>query len=87
MRPQADPVIHLIKDIAEKAQFPLSERIPQDENTVELVHTGTEGPWSDLTQTSSCEELSKGSWSQPHDTDPEDVLAFDVQVVDDQGEF
>ncbi len=52
--PWADPVIPLIKEIAVKAQFPLSERISQDENTVEFVHMGAEGPWSDLILASSC---------------------------------
>ncbi len=85
--PQADPVILLIKEIAVKAQFPLSERIPKDEGTVELVHVGAEGPWSDLATASSCEELSKSSWSQPPDTDQEDVLILDMRVVEDQGEF
>ena len=80
--PRADPVILLIREIAVKGQYPLSERIPQDEGTVELVHVGAEGPWSDLTTASSCEELSKSSWSQPPDTDNEDAFVLDVQVVD-----
>ena len=80
--PRADPVIPLIQEIAVKAQFPLSERIPQEEGMVELVHVETEGLWSDLATTSSCEELSKSSWSQPPDTDNEDALVLDVQVVD-----
>ena len=80
--PRANPVISLMKEITVKAQFPLSERIPQNEDTVELVHTGEEGPWSDLSQTSSCEDLSNGSWSQP--PDPEDVLVLDVRVVEDR---
>ncbi len=85
--PRANPVISLMKEITVKAQFPLSERIPQNEDTVELVHTGEEGPWSDLSQTSSCEDLSNGSWSQPPDTDPEDVLVLDVRVVEDREGF
>ena len=78
--PRADPVIPLIQEVAVKAQFPLSERIPQEEGMVELVHVSAEGPWSDLATTSSCEELSKSSWSQPPDTD-EDALVLEVQVV------
>ncbi len=80
--PRANPVIPLIQEIAVKAQFPLSERIPQEEGMVEFVHVGTEGPWSDLATTSSCEELSKILWSQPPDTDNEDALVLDLQVVD-----
>ncbi len=54
---------------------------------VELVHVGAEGPWSDLATTSSCEELSNSSWSQPPDTDQEDALVLDMQVVDDDEEL
>ncbi len=79
--PQADPVISLVQEIAEKAQFPLSERIPQEEGMVELVHVRTGGSWSDLPATSSCDDLSKSSWSQPPDTD-EDARVLEVLVVD-----
>ncbi len=53
---------------------------------MELVHEGAEGPWSDLSHADSYDEPSKGSSYHLPDTDQEDAIILDVQVVDDQGE-
>ena len=76
----------MVKEIADQAQFPLTEKPTEDENNVELVHEGAEGPWSDLSHADSYDEPSKGSSYHLPDTDQEDAIILDVQVVDDQGE-
>ncbi len=42
--PWADPVIPLEKEIGDQVQFSLTEKTAEDENNVELVHEGAEGP-------------------------------------------
>ncbi len=51
--PWADPVIPLVKEVADHAQFSLTEKPAENEDDVELVHEGAEGPWSDLSMTDS----------------------------------
>ncbi len=83
--PRADPVIPLVKEIADQAQFSLTEKPTEDENNVELVQGGAEGPWSDLFPADSYDEPSKGSIYHLPDTDQEDAIILDMQVVEDQG--
>ena len=84
--PRANPVIPLVKEIADRAQFSLTEKPVEDESNMELIHEGAEGMWSDLSQTDSYDEPSKGSVYHQPDTDQEDAIILDMQVVEDQEE-
>ncbi len=85
--PWADTAIPLVKEIAEEAQFSLTEREPKDKTTVDLVYTGVKGSWGEASQTNSCDERSnpKGLHSRLTDTDTEEVIVMDMSIVGEQG--
>ncbi len=85
--PKADPAIPLIKEIAEKAQFTLTERLPKDEGKVNLVYAGAVETWGDAAQQDSCDEQwnLRCSHSRLNDTDSEEAIIMEVSIGGEQG--
>ncbi len=76
-----------MREIAQQAQFSLTERLSEDEPFIALVYAGLDGAGSNLSQFDAYDEplQTRGSVSHLTDTDLDGVIVMDQTLMDDLG--